>query len=361
MSPKEVYAYAAPKIALVLALDPNRRAFGQGSGFFISKEGLLVTNFHVIAKAHTAAVVLPDKSVLHARRIHVADKSRDIAVLAVDGSGFDYLEMNQGDLPDVGSTVFAIGSPKGLTSTLSQGMVTAHRDYYKGGFKVIQTDTEFTSGSSGGPLLGEDGKVVGLTTYGAKERQTFNFAIPTREVARLLEGQEGPAELPSSEGAQLDFQSSVKFSEFWTALRSAQFTAARAKLAELQPQQENNPYYYLAWGKLQHGEKKYAQALESYQTSLKLQPNYTEAQLGLAAVHLAQAAPKRAAQVYQQAIEARPGLARLHLLLGDAHQRAGGKQEAARAYQSAAWLDAKGSVGEEAKRKLEVIQGPALP
>src|SRR5207248_2526247 len=80
--------------------------------------------------------------------------------------------------------VFAIGSPLGLANTLSDGLVSGHREIDS--VTVIQTTAPISPGSSGGPLLGADEKVVGVTTFAFKGGQNLNFAIPAAHVARLL-------------------------------------------------------------------------------------------------------------------------------------------------------------------------------
>ena len=130
------------------------------------------------------------------------DQEADVAIIKVAGRiAAQPLELAGDELPPVGAKVYAIGSPLGLfANTLSDGLVSAHRErgaipYFPRLPTMIQTTAPISHGSSGGPLLRADGKVVGVMTLTfASEGENLNFAVPASHVARLLlrcEG-EGP-------------------------------------------------------------------------------------------------------------------------------------------------------------------------
>jgi serine protease Do len=148
--------------------NPNnqQKVLGEGSGFIISKDGYILTNNHVVDNAVKITVILEDDKEYQAKLIG-ADPLSDIAVIKIDGTNFPVLEMGNSDAIEVGEWVVAIGSPLGLSHSLSAGIVSA-----KGRSKVgildyenfIQTDAAINVGNSGGPLIDLDAKVIGINT-----------------------------------------------------------------------------------------------------------------------------------------------------------------------------------------------------
>jgi S1-C subfamily serine protease len=185
LSADALFAQASPAVVQVVIQDRQGRPLGGGSGFLVSPKGLIVTNYHVIEKAHTASVVLADKAKLDVAGAAALDQEADLAILKVAGPiSTRPLELAGSDLPPVGTKVYAIGSPLGLAQTLSDGLVSGHRE--TDDVTLIQTTAPISPGSSGGPLLGEDGRIVGVTTAFLKTGQNLNFAVPASQVTRLL-------------------------------------------------------------------------------------------------------------------------------------------------------------------------------
>lgn len=153
----------------------------QGTGFFISENGLAVSNYHVFEGTSKGLETIRDLDGSSYKIEEVYEKSveNDFIIFKVDLKGGKVLNpipiVKQN--PVVGEDVFAIGNPHGLESTLSKGIVSAFRDDNS----RIQTNTEITHGSSGGPLLNMKGEVVGITTSGVGEAN-LNFAINIQEL-----------------------------------------------------------------------------------------------------------------------------------------------------------------------------------
>jgi len=193
-SPDAIFLRVSPAVVQVVIQDREGATLGTGSGFLISSKGLIATNYHVIEKAHSAHVVLADKTELSVLGVAALDEEADIAIIKVVGQiSAPPLELAGNDLPPVGAKVYAIGNPLGLANTLSDGLVSGHRGDEK--ITLIQTTAPISPGSSGGPLLSADGKVVGVTTLFGKVGQNLNFAVPASHVARLLLRCEGEGQL----------------------------------------------------------------------------------------------------------------------------------------------------------------------
>jgi S1-C subfamily serine protease len=180
--------------------EPRRRLLG--SGFVIDKSGHIVTNFHVIEGAQRIAVSFSDRDSVEARVVG-SDPSTDLAVLKVDvdSRGLMPLRLGNSDGVRVGDSVVAIGNASGLERSATAGIVSAvHRPLRTpNDFTVddaIQTDAAIWSGTSGGPLVGAGGRVLGVSTAmdnsSAGATTGLGFAVPVntmRDVASDLIGQ----------------------------------------------------------------------------------------------------------------------------------------------------------------------------
>ncbi|HEX5137107.1 MAG TPA: DegQ family serine endoprotease [Planctomycetota bacterium] len=169
------------------------RRVGQGSGFLVSADGLILTNNHVIAGAERLDVRLADGRELKGKVVG-ADQETDLAVVRVDAKDLPFLRLADSDRLEVGEWVVAVGSPFGLRETVTAGIVSA-----KGRSRVgiaaqedfIQTDAAINPGNSGGPLLNLDGEVVGINSAILSRTGANNgvgFAIPSN-LARMIRDQ----------------------------------------------------------------------------------------------------------------------------------------------------------------------------
>jgi S1-C subfamily serine protease len=159
-------------------------AFGDGkgasgSGFIISTDGRIVTNYHVIDGAVSGKVVLNDSTTFTDIKVLGWDKEGDLAIIKVSGSGLPAVTMGNSDAAQIGEAVVAIGSPLGLQNTVSTGIISARRE----GF--LQTTAPISHGSSGGALFNMMGEVIGITSAGMEEGANLGFAIPINEVKSL--------------------------------------------------------------------------------------------------------------------------------------------------------------------------------
>ncbi|MEF9955982.1 MAG: Do family serine endopeptidase [Acinetobacter sp.] len=153
-----------------------------GSAFFISKDGYLVTNHHVIADASRISIILNDRRELDATVVG-SDERTDIAVLKVNGTNFPELKIGNANQLRVGEPVLAIGSPFGFDYSASAGIVSAKSRNMSGESSVpfIQTDAALNPGNSGGPLFNQQGEVIGVNSRifsGTGGYMGLSFSIP---------------------------------------------------------------------------------------------------------------------------------------------------------------------------------------
>jgi len=172
---------------------------GSGSGVIVSSEGYIVTNNHVIENASEIEVILNDNS-KYTAKIVGTDPSTDIAILKIEGSGFQPIPLGNSDDLRIGEWVLAVGNPFNLTSTVTAGIVSAKArninllsDRSKQDIipieSFIQTDAAVNPGNSGGALVNTKGELVGINTAIASQTGSYSgysFAVPVNLVEKVM-------------------------------------------------------------------------------------------------------------------------------------------------------------------------------
>lgn len=199
----EVYAANADSVVSINTTATSAPGFfGQttqtasaGSGFILTADGYIATNYHVVEGADTVKVTLYDGSVYDARYVG-GDEDYDIAVIKVEAQNLKPVTLGNSETLRVGDRVLAIGNPLGeLTFSMSGGMVSCvNRAINVQGtpFNMIQTDASINPGNSGGPLLNQYGEVVGIVSakysrYSTESVEGLGFAIPINDVSAMIE------------------------------------------------------------------------------------------------------------------------------------------------------------------------------
>lgn len=159
---------------------------GVGSGFVIDAAGLIVTNHHVTQGVSAIKVTLPDGRSFQGKVIG-QDAGTDLALVKIEAKGLPTLDFASPNKVRVGEWVVAIGSPLGLSTTVTAGIVSALKRSVAISDRVefLQTDAPINPGNSGGPLLNLRGEVIGINTAIAARAQGIGFAIPV-ETARFV-------------------------------------------------------------------------------------------------------------------------------------------------------------------------------
>ena len=164
-----------------------------GSGFIVDKSGYIVTNEHVVEGVARISVKL-DSGEEYIAKVVGADKETDIAILKIDARrDLPFLKFADSDKAEVGDWVLAIGSPFGLTKTVTAGIISqTHREtpYATAFQRFIQTDAAINRGNSGGPLVNMDGDVIGVNSQIATSTGDYNgvgFALPAREARYVFD------------------------------------------------------------------------------------------------------------------------------------------------------------------------------
>ena len=179
----EIARKSSPAIVLVAAALRNGQKIG--SGFLISPDGVIATNFHILQNSVKAGIKLKDGRIFNNVRLLASDPLKNLALLKIDAHGLAYLPLGDSNHVQVGERLISIANPLGLQATVSDGLMSAIRPIAPS-FKVFQITAPVSSGSSGGPLLNLRGEAIGITTGTYPNAQNINFAIPINYLKRLL-------------------------------------------------------------------------------------------------------------------------------------------------------------------------------
>ncbi len=190
-------------IRTVFSTGERRHTRVTGSGFIFSGDGYILTNHHVVENAEKVSCTLSNKKKVSAEIIG-SDPSTDVAVLKLNekewtANEISFVVLGNSDSVEVGQLVLALGSPLGLSRSVSMGVISSIDRYFENSGSMvspynlwIQTDAAINPGNSGGPLINLNGEVVGINARGVFLAENLGFAIPinlAREIAdKLIEG-----------------------------------------------------------------------------------------------------------------------------------------------------------------------------
>jgi hypothetical protein len=184
ISISDITARSSESIVSIKTKDKQGKAIGIGSGFVISADGIIATNFHVLESAYQAEVKIGEKVFKDVEFIKGAAEF-DIALIKIDARDLKFLPIGNSDNLVNGQSIVVLGNPWGLERTVTNGLVSSLR--LQDNMKLIQMSAPVSPGSSGGPVLNESGEVVGITTIASfLFAQNLNFAIPINYLEKLL-------------------------------------------------------------------------------------------------------------------------------------------------------------------------------
>jgi len=179
-SAEELFAQLAPSTAMVVARNGGTGQARQGSGVVIDR-GALITNCHVTQGSTDIEVRIGGES--HFARVEVADEEYDLCRLAVSGLAAPAVSLARVASLRTGQKVLALGAPKGLELTISEGIVSSLREVPEG--TIVQTTAPISPGSSGGGLFNTNGELIGIITMTNRYGQNLNFAVPADWIEQM--------------------------------------------------------------------------------------------------------------------------------------------------------------------------------
>ncbi len=175
----------------------TKQTVGEGSGFLITTDGMIVTNKHVVSDETAEYTVVTNDSQKHPAKVLARDPINDIAILKIEGSDLPILALGDSDNLKVGQTTIAIGNSLGeFANTVSRGIISGlGRNVVAGSPMdrserlngIIQTDAAINSGNSGGPLLNIGGEVIGINVAIVQGAQNIGFALPANQIKKVVD------------------------------------------------------------------------------------------------------------------------------------------------------------------------------
>lgn len=181
----------------ILDLDATQE-LGLGSGVIVSNNGYILTNWHVAGNKYSTCYVTVESGEKYNGNVVWADEDLDLAIVKINASSFDYIELGDSDSIKLGQDVWAIGNPIGIEfqRTVTSGIISgldrtikvddSDKEAYME--DLIQTDASINSGNSGGPLINSQGQVIGINTVKITSAEGIGFAIPINIIKPVLEG-----------------------------------------------------------------------------------------------------------------------------------------------------------------------------
>jgi Flp pilus assembly protein TadD len=342
---------AKPAVVEIRTYDQRNKLLKTGTGFFISPDGLLLTNYHVISGGNFITAKMPNGAVFFLKGVVTASATYDVAQLQFIATDVSYLTLGSSSDAVEGQRVLVIGNPEDLEGTVSDGIISA----FRAGRSMIQITAPVSPGSSGSPVLDESGNVIGIVTQVLKEGQNLNFAISAETIRDAVA--ESAVELSVTRGPIDDVYN--RASEH---LKNSDYKAVIADYTEairLQPgdsigywlrglayshlnQNDNavndlnkaialNPNFPLAYcsrGKAYRDLEQYEKAISDYNQAIRLKPDFAEAYSNRGNSYYALKQYEKAVKDYTEAIRLKPDFAEAYRNRAYAYEVVGKRVEA---------------------------------
>ena len=182
--PQQIAKKALASTVLLVMEDANGQPLSLGSGFFV-RSGQVATNLHVVKGASRGyAKLVGQKTKYDIEGITAVDAERDLVILKISVPRAQVISLGDSDTVQIGAPIYAVGNPRGLEGTFSQGIISSIRKV--GTDKILQLTAPISPGSSGGPVLNDKGQVIGVSVATFRGGQNLNFAIPSNYLKKLM-------------------------------------------------------------------------------------------------------------------------------------------------------------------------------
>ena len=335
-----------PSTVIIFAYDDKGEFLKLGSGFFISQNGDVITNYHVLQGASSAEIKTADEKTYPITYILAGDEQNDVTRLSVNiPSKYVYPLSLSKTIPDVGERIIVYGSPLGLENTVSDGIVSAIRDIPDYG-RIIQITAPISPGSSGSSVLNLQGEVIGIATFQMVEGQNLNFAIPSEKIASLILTEENKISITEEVFGQeskakkdSDYDEAFKKALYFMDKEEYEKALLYLEIAiktELLSLKEN---VYVNIGFCYGNLGNHVKAVEAYKQAIRIDPNDTNAYYNLGVAYDRLGLYKDAIEAFKQGIRIDPDYANSHFFLGYSYLLIGDKSSALDEYKILKELD----------------------
>ena len=321
LTPAQVFEQVNDSVVVIKVYDGTGKAVGQGSGVILPS-GKVATNCHVLE--HGARYEAGRGKTFQPAELTAGDTDKDLCLLSVSNLTEKPVRLGKASRLKVGDPVYAVGSPKSLELSLSDGIVSQLRG---GTPPIIQTTAAISPGSSGGGLFNAEGELVGITTFYLAEGQSLNFAVPAEWLDTLTAKKTVTA---APRQGTLDWLARgivLEEKKDWQGLRNLAQQWIRAE-----------PGSFAAWVFLGHAHNMTnhnQDAIKAYRQALRLKPDFAEAWNNLGAVYSNMKRHQDAVEAYRKALSLRPDDAEVWSNLGNVYNDMKRHQDAVEAFREA--------------------------
>lgn len=305
-------------VVTVVNQDMYGRVSSIGSGFFVQKSGVLVTNYHVLEGAYTAEIRMQDGSPYPVTTVLAKNQMIDLIKVQIDIPAERVTPVRRSlDRPAVADRIVVVGTPMGLDQTVSEGIVSAIRELPTGG-TVLQITAPISQGSSGGPVFNRSGEVIGVVAFQATRGQNLNFAISLDGLEMLADDPQGRSITEwtlrnSDQGPALAASLCRKGARLSIAGEYAEALTYFQKAAEASPE---DPNVWYGLGSCYVGLDDHQEAIAAYRRPIERDPDDATAQFVLAMAYKATEQYDRAVPPLLAAIRIKPEEIRPRFELG---------------------------------------------
>ena len=188
---EKLAALIKPSVVVIESVDRVGREGGRGTGFVVSSDGIIATNFHVIGEHRDFSIRFSDGKSFRPVSILAIDRDRDLALIKIDAENLPVLKLGDSDRLKPGVAILSLGNPLGYSYSVSRGVVAALRELEFGdGRPMVQVAIPIEPGSSGSPALDLEGQVVAILSI--KSGGAMGFGVPVNELKKLMNENDEP-------------------------------------------------------------------------------------------------------------------------------------------------------------------------
>jgi tetratricopeptide (TPR) repeat protein len=290
-------------VVIIYTYGGDGSQIGQANGFIAGKDGVVVTNYHIISNAARIKIKFED-SMLEVKGLLYIDRDNDIAMLKTGGSNLPAIKIRDADPGPAGQKIYLVGSPGGEDKIILDGTLSRIQ-HVTSEKKLLLITAPVTKGFSGSPVFNENGEVIGIATFFMDEAQPFYFAMPVSRIkSRLLLKKTTPLDkaglIASEDTAEYWFNLAAAYESlsFYSDASGAYQNAIRIK-----------PEDAIAHNKLgivYANLDIYSFAVKEHNEAIRLKPDYQEAYYNLGIAYIKSDKIQEAAEAFEKAIRLKP-------------------------------------------------------
>jgi len=336
-----IFKLNSKAVVMVTAYDEEGNIICRGSGFIVKRDGVVVTNYHVIGMASDIKVKAGNK-IFDVEGLIFTDKINDLAILKARAKNMPVVKLGVIGEANIGEHVYVIGYPLGLENTISVGLLRGIREIDEKR-EILQITAPVSPGSSGSPVFNSNGEVIGVATtseHATTPHKTRNLAFAIS--VKLIKNKFSSKSVIAIKDSGLEDY--INTAMYWNQLGLAYGESGKYKEAIKSYKQairidpdfvhaHNNlgaAYYMLG---------RYQEAIKSHKQALRIDPDYRDAHYNLGIAYYELDKYEEAIKSYKHAIRIDPDLAEAHYNLGAAYYMLGRYQEAIKSYKLAIRID----------------------